>query len=82
MVEALLARGVNPDKIAGHIKDLLDSQDPMWIDKGIDKSLKVGIGGGYAAEKHQNLNVNVEVGTPIPEEAIAIIEADLKKKKT
>ena len=61
MVEALEKKGVTADKVAGHVVDLLDSQDPMWIDKGIDKAAKFGVGGGYVADKHVNMNINAEV---------------------
>ena len=59
MIEALVNRGITTGKIAERVEDLLESQDPQFIDKGITQSMKMGLGGGYAAEKHQSVNVNV-----------------------
>ena len=59
MVDALLAQGVTPKKIAERTDDLLESQDPQFIDKGITQSMKMGLGGGYAAEKTINTNLNI-----------------------
>ena len=47
MVDALGRNGVTTDKIAERTNDLLDSQDPQYIDKGISQAMKMGLGGGY-----------------------------------
>ena len=47
MVDALGRNGVTTDKIAERTNDLLESQDPMFIDKGISQAMKMGLGGGY-----------------------------------
>jgi len=67
LVDALERRGVNADKIAERVDDLLDSQDPQYIDKGITQSAKMGVGGGYAPEKSINVNVEVEANPKIKE---------------
>lgn len=59
MLDALAEQGVTPVKIAKKIDGQLDSTRPEIIDKGIIHSLKIGVGGGYAPEKSQALNLNV-----------------------
>ena len=78
LLDALLARGVNPKKIAKKIDTLLDAkvriktfikggleteiehEDSMAIDKGLNHAIKIGVGGGYAPEKHLNLNLEIK----------------------
>jgi len=57
--DALAKRGVAGDFVADSIVDLM--RDPNYKAKsnGIDFALKVGIGGGYAPTKSQNVDIKV-----------------------
>ncbi len=79
MLEALENQGVTPEKIAKKIDSNLDNGDPNIVDKAIDKSLKVGVGGGYAAEKHQSLNVNIN-STPAELDKFKKLREEYEKK--
>ena len=60
LVDALEAQGITPAKIAQKIDYLLESEDESVIDKGLSHAIKIGVGGGYAAEKHLVGNVNLD----------------------
>ncbi len=59
LLEAYERKGITADKLADKNNLLLDSDELQYVDKGLDKAIKVGIGGGYAAEKTINTNVNI-----------------------
>lgn len=62
MRSALAKAGVDENKVAKKISQLLDSEESYKaVAAGVDFALKVGVGGGYAPEKSQNLNVDVKV---------------------
>ena len=67
MVDALERNGVTTDKIAKKTDDLLESQDPIYIDKGITQAMKMGLGGGYSPEKSVSMNVNIEATEELKE---------------
>lgn len=59
ILDSLTEKGVNSDKIADKINELLEHADHKAIDKGIAHALKIGVGGGYAPEKRETVSVNI-----------------------
>lgn len=45
----------------GEVEHVGDKPDYQAVDKGITHAIKIGVGGGYAAEKKQTVNLNVDV---------------------
>ena len=59
MREALATVGMDVFAVANKIKSLTDHEDYRAVSNGVDFALKVGVGGGYAPTRSQNIDVRV-----------------------
>lgn len=58
LLDAYERKGITAEKLADKNMALLDDEKPEVVLKALDTAIKVGVGGGYSADKHINLNVN------------------------
>lgn len=59
LLDAYINKGITPEKLANTNFELLEDEKPEVRLKALDTGIKVGVGGGYAAEKHESINLNV-----------------------
>jgi len=60
LAQALETKGVTSQKIADKIDWLLDQDEYQAVDKGITQAAKMGVGGGYEAERVATMNVDIK----------------------
>jgi hypothetical protein len=58
LLEAYEKKGITPEKLADTNYELLHDEKSEVVQKALDTAIKVGVGGGYAAERTMNLNIN------------------------
>ncbi len=79
LLDAYINKGITPEKLADTNFELLEDEKPEVRLKALDTGIKVGVGGGYAAEKSINANININ-SNPAEIDKFKLLREEYEKK--